>query len=65
MSGRKKKRLEKKKKRAEKKRMRQTRRELVVDADEFDQELGMENAEGVMENENPDVSPATEKKEVD
>ena len=45
--------------------MRQTRRELVVDADEFDQELGMENAEGVMENENPDVSPATEKKEVD
>ena len=64
-AGRKKKRLEKKKKRAEKKRMRQTRRELVVDADEFDQELGMENAEGVMENENPDVSPATEKKEVD
>ena len=64
-AGRKKKRLEKKKKRAEKKRMRQTRRELVVNADEFDQELGMENAEGVMENENPDVSPATEKKEVD
>ena len=64
-AGRKKKRLEKTKTRAEKKRMRQTRRELVVDADEFDQELGMENAEGVMENENPDVSPATEKKEVD
>ena len=45
--------------------MRQVRRGLVEDADEFDQELGMENAEGVMENENSDVSPATEKKDVD
>lgn len=64
-AGRKKRRRERKKRREEKKRMRHVRRGLVEDADELDLELESETAEDVMENENSDVSPATEKKDVD